>query len=446
MGISVVCEQTVEENHLQSLYGKFAWQAGLVIGRVTPKKHLVVTLLPTPQDINDTNNNDDVDELPLDFGPPKGSFANLDVKLAAIQAENVRQALPGGLDIIGVYMFGPPTDANSTKLRTLLYAVCASKAATSVVDQFSEMSGETKSMERVAVHLCSKTKKLTCRSYDIADKQASARPGTWKYTSFVDKWQKISCDFDANIEVSLATKTTSAVEAVIEALEPTLQRISSSQLVLPNKTSDNEIKGTLFCKRQATTAPSDKPKEVCASLNIVGTIKAIAFLPPKSTLLDSKLAVQIDIERSLLTRCGVLCENLDEDESTDEGFHIKTQQLALPARVSVPFVNQIHISHYCADVDEQNDLSECAVLLKNFFDVQLNVDDVVFHERIADTPALSTPKPTHSSTPETKSGEQVRVRGDGNGDGGGGMQMQMLVPAVAFAVIAIVIGLYMALS
>lgn len=46
---------------------------------------------------------------------------------------------------------------------------------------FGELVDGKLARERVTVHVCSSTKKLTCRSYDVDDAKGAARPAEWKY-------------------------------------------------------------------------------------------------------------------------------------------------------------------------------------------------------------------------------------------------------------------------
>ena len=46
---------------------------------------------------------------------------------------------------------------------------------------FGELVDGKLSRERVTLHVCSSTKKLTCRSYDVDDAKGAARPAEWKY-------------------------------------------------------------------------------------------------------------------------------------------------------------------------------------------------------------------------------------------------------------------------
>lgn len=96
----------------------------------------------------------------------------------------MRQALPGGFDIVGMYVFCPGSTDYTSHLRQLLYSVCGTVAFVKYhlhqyvmflismctfagkskqgqdqvngIDQFDEGSAL---MERIAVHMCSASKK-----------------------------------------------------------------------------------------------------------------------------------------------------------------------------------------------------------------------------------------------------------------------------------------------
>ena len=151
--------------------------------------------------------------------------------------------------MIGAYIFCPKTTDPTTKLRQLAYAVSSSPSAAAAatglalsVDQFKEgaAAGGAYQKERLALHICASTKKITCRSYIVTDHKAAAKPCDWKLQKFVTKWQRLGCsaEVDAVIAVRPSSSKGGGAEAsgtfalgVLEAMAPTIAQFSTAIIV-----------------------------------------------------------------------------------------------------------------------------------------------------------------------------------------------------------------------
>ncbi len=59
------------------------------------------------------------------------------------------------------------------------------------------------------LHMCTQTRKFTCRSYNVLDAKAAPRPATWAFRRFLTKWVKVTSAvrLDADVVVPQPNKT-----------------------------------------------------------------------------------------------------------------------------------------------------------------------------------------------------------------------------------------------
>lgn len=150
-----------------SLQGK-AFVSGLLIGQCSSQKDYVILASRTPpkEEQNET------------LKHPKAQLDNVDEEWATEHANQVSRMLPGGLLVLGVFIITTLELANDIQnaLRRLIFAV-----EKSVCRKRLWNFTEEEVSERVALHICSSTKKIVCRTYDVHDPKSSARPADWKY-------------------------------------------------------------------------------------------------------------------------------------------------------------------------------------------------------------------------------------------------------------------------
>eukprot|EP00729_Bicosta_minor_P000295 gene295-34888_t len=332
----VVCEETTVGVHIDSLFGKVTWQSGLLVGRVGSKKQSVVGIVPTP----DPDGGDGQ-------GDAKAAVNKLDTAWASDFAVKVRQTLPGGLDVIGAYIFCPRDVDPTTKLRQLSYAVSSPAAhpasSAGVVDQFRERGpGEGgQQVDRLALHICASTKKITCRSYNVSDHKASPKPCDWKIQN---------AEVDAVVSVANAAAVAGGGAAgtfasgVLAAMAPTIAQFSTATIVAAKATvgSNPQLSFDVFVRPAcATTAPHSGGGGSGGS--------------------------------AAVTRLSVLCESLeDEDGGADDSWD-GLATTSLPARAETGWAGQIKVSDYRFPDDEEG--ADSAARLKELLGIEATQSD-----------------------------------------------------------------------
>merc|ERR1711993_173360 len=164
------------------MYGNVQWQIGLIIGQFTMQKDFIIHLARTPDPVEDEA------EIESCQGnekiPPKqeakkikkqqmlSSTDDINEKWISEHARQVNRMLPGGIHIIGIYIFSTPDllDKNQAKLRQCICLVHK------VTEQNKIIRNLMPHNNRILLHICASSRKVTCRTMDVADQQMHLTP------------------------------------------------------------------------------------------------------------------------------------------------------------------------------------------------------------------------------------------------------------------------------
>nr|XP_055058374.1 protein odr-4 homolog [Misgurnus anguillicaudatus]XP_055058375.1 protein odr-4 homolog [Misgurnus anguillicaudatus] len=191
MGRSYMVEEAVEKylGGLQTPPGSCV--TGLLIGQSSPQREFIVLAVQTPY-------RDSKGHPKVSTGSP---LDEIDVEWVTEHAKQLSHMLPGGLSILGLFLVTPPElskDAQNT-LKRLIFAV--DKYITK--GRLWELSEEDVT-DRVTLHICSKSKKAVCKTFDVKDPKSSAKPADWKYQAGVStSWPMLTCSVELDLMIPL---------------------------------------------------------------------------------------------------------------------------------------------------------------------------------------------------------------------------------------------------
>uniref|UniRef100_A0A8C3YT01 Protein odr-4 homolog n=1 Tax=Catagonus wagneri TaxID=51154 RepID=A0A8C3YT01_9CETA len=216
--------------------------------------------------------------------------------------------------------------------------------------------------ERVTLHICSSTKKILCRTYDIHDPKSSAKPADWKYQNGLSaSWLSLECTVYINIHVPLSTTSVSYTleKNTKSGLARWAKQIENGIYLINGQVKDEDydlLEGQKKPSRGNTQATnhsfdvrvltqlvlnsdhrSTATVQICSgSVNLKGAVKCRAYIHSnKPKVKDAVQAMKRDILNTVADRCEILFEDLllneiPEKEDSGKEFHI------LPHRVFVP--------------------------------------------------------------------------------------------------------------
>ena len=395
MGLSVVAETATVEAYFSGLYGRTSGQVGLLIGAIGPKKVHVIHAAPTPILSEEEGGEGGVDKNKKQKQRRKAEKMDVcktDAGFMAAHAEQVERALPGGLSIIGIYVFAPVSNDTAAAARRLLYAV---DGAIRKIESFAQQT--TQPRERLALQVCSATRKISCRSFDTVNSTAAARQASWAYQGSLDKWHCVKASVDMACLGAVPTSVVSG-GGVVEmsahaaaAFAPALRRFDSAVVVdaggsvlageavyeteLPSSgtpTLSLYLPPSAAAAAAATTnSPSSgtsssssrsSSRSSSASFELRGSAALMAVAPPKSSRGAVAAALIHDAKRSFKARVAVACEGwMDEAAANEEdALSVAQAPTPMPVRVATVLAGRLHCCDY-RFADET--LEDCAARL-----------------------------------------------------------------------------------
>ncbi|XP_062515635.1 protein odr-4 homolog isoform X2 [Corticium candelabrum] len=394
----VIAEESVQ-TIIEGLCNKCKLQLGLLIGQNSQQKTFVVTAVATAVQENGNEGDLEIDEA-----------------WVVEHARQVARMLPGGLDIIGVFLISSSESMTQyqSQLRSVMHKICR---ICQMYDQLaSVVPASTQSLERVSLEISTITRKYTCRVLDISDHKASSRSADMKFQSFVSKWHTMSCQVAFDWTSYLPTVDKSLIasrhlhnyirnhletfgravflcdgELRDEADQLEKSQVGKSQKVraIGKKTHHVEF----FTDNTDVTMPSISTENSEMCLRFQGNIQGLAYVHSKATVGNALL--RSDIVRSVLARCDVMSDDLINQFVGDESLASQKKQSEMgsrvvPRRVLFPVCHEITFCDYAFQDESPQDVCE---RLKDILGLEITADNLQFCE---DIPDIETKSAVHS--------------------------------------------------
>ncbi|XP_055962591.1 protein odr-4 homolog [Sorex fumeus] len=351
MGRTYVVEEAVGRYLSSVSLGGKASVSGLLIGQPSPQKDYVILAARTP-----------AREEPSEKSPtrPAALDSSVDEEWVAAHACQVSRMLPGGLLVLGVFLVTAAEAGSELQhaLRRLIFAVGRSLGQKRLWHFTDEETAE-----RAVLHICSSTKKISCRTYDIQDPKSSAKPADWKYQSRLSaSWLSLECTLDVNLHIPLSAAAASCPleKNTKNGLARWAQQIENGVYLINGQVKDEDsdlVEGQKKSRgntqaaspsfdvrvlRQLLLSPDHRSTatvQVCSgSVNLRGAVKCRAYLHGnRPKVKDALQAVKRDILNTLADRCDLLFEELLLNESPEgKAKSPQKETHVLPLRVFVP--------------------------------------------------------------------------------------------------------------
>ncbi|XP_027521099.1 protein odr-4 homolog isoform X2 [Corapipo altera] len=276
---------------------------GLLIGQCSPQRDYVIRAVRTPP--KDQHKEQNI--------PPK--LASLDEEWITTHASQVSRMLPGGLLVLGVFMIASPELAKDGQnaLRKLIFSV-----EKSLTKRRLWKPAEEEVSDRAALQICSATKKVVCRTYDVQDPKSSAKPADWKYQSALSaSWLALGCTVNVNIHIPLlATSPNHDLEKNTKnGLNRWSKQIEDSVFLINGQVKNDDTELLEGQKKSRGNTQS------CPQFSDVKVL--------------TQLALKRDIINTLSDRCEILFEDLilnegPQKKSLEREYHVLPQRLFVP--------------------------------------------------------------------------------------------------------------------
>ncbi|XP_028588337.1 protein odr-4 homolog isoform X1 [Podarcis muralis] len=351
MGRSYFVEEAVGQYLSELATNSQALLTGLLVGQCSQQRDYVVLAVRTPPKEEESKSNTS----------RRSDLSNIDEEWIAAHANQVSRMLPGGLLVLGVFTVAAPELAKEIQntLRKLVFSVEKSVAR----KRLWNISEEDVS-DRVALHLCSATKKMLCRTYDVQDPKSTAKPADWKYQhGLATSWLSLECTINANIHIPLPVTLAShdlekntrnglarwakQIEEAVFLINGQVREEDADLLEgqkksargnTPSATQSLDVRVLMQLSR-SSNARSTATVQICSgSINLKGALKCKAYIHNnKPRVKDAVKALKRDIINTLSDRCEMLFEDLLLNETPGKK-NSEREYHTLPCRVFAPIV------------------------------------------------------------------------------------------------------------
>eukprot|EP00741_Cyanophora_paradoxa_P005199 tig00000852_g5039.t1 len=192
MGRVVQADPAVEERGRELLKSKLRTEVGLLVGQISQGKDFVSTVVCTPVQSEAAT----ADRL-----------ASLDQRWFAEHARQITRMLPGGVHVIGLFVYGPAEVpvAQAVTIKQLCSAI--SRLHQSPYASVQETAGDQE-LQPLFLHICSNPLKFTCRSVETRPNKSGMWPAELKFAKFSSK----GLQFKTTVTVTVALPIPSTME------------------------------------------------------------------------------------------------------------------------------------------------------------------------------------------------------------------------------------------
>lgn len=370
---------------IEKLYVTEKWKIGLIIGQQTIQKDIVVNLIETP--FEDIKKDEAINCI--------NDVNDVYMKSHALQ---ILRMLPGGLNIIGIFTYAPSQmfSISQAKIKQLLLAT--HKA----VQKSNEISGIINPVqEKIVLQICSKSRILTCKSYDVHDSKTGPNPADWKPAHSPENWTELhsSLFLDLNFYIPSDLNTTSMYKHFLVGVKPFCQYILQAECSIDQKLILNDSEPLLEITKQTSNKKGKKQiaeakekvkkyvdllfpfpsysqsEKSCeydctAKMHLYGMIVSKAFVHCKATLSEVKAAVKEDLIRSILTRIKLLSEEIEQTEECED----RKILYELPKRCFAP--SESNGVQFCDYMFPDESVTDSLDRFNEMFYLQLNAEDI----------------------------------------------------------------------
>ncbi|KAL6471597.1 hypothetical protein MHYP_G00202470 [Metynnis hypsauchen] len=339
MGRGYTVEESVEKYLVSLSSAAGSCKTGLLIGQLqsSAQKDFVVLAVKTPHRESEGGSDSRRVSGPLD---------DIDADWVAEHARQVSRMLPGGMNVLGLFLITPPElskEAQNT-LKRLIFAVdkCISKS------RLWDLS-EDDVTNRVTLHICSRTRKAICKTYDVKDPKCSAQPADWKYLSCISSsWPVLTCSVKVDLQISVTES--SSEKCIKDGLRRWAKQIEAGLCLINGRPASDDSELLSGSKKSMKTSQQtfraqilvseEDPVQRCSavvqassgSVHVRGTVHCRAYIHTnKPRTRHAAQAIKRDVVNTVSNRVEMLLEDLQMNEGGPA-----SEQQDLPRRVFAP--------------------------------------------------------------------------------------------------------------
>eukprot|EP00873_Tetraselmis_striata_P012465 jgi/Tetstr1/432729/TSEL_022095.t1 len=391
------------ETHVEALLAaRKSVEVGLLLGRLgSGAKDYVLTLIRAPD-------NDGVPAATCSEAPaagkakkgaskPAAATIELDDMWVVEHARQVGRMLPGGIAVVGLYLFGPEAGFRQASRELASVAVESVGVAAGADDAARNNAGQ----DALLLHADSNSRKIVVK---VATADGALQPADLKFVPLLDSFVALTCSFDVALSTP-APASAASVAALLQRMAAAERgRIRSVEGVLPSGLPDGDALVLDLLKAAPGgggdgagkgAAPGLPVELLCAMpswdedigalvasvqgdaqglATIQGRLHGRAYVHKRDTWSTALQALKADLAATLQARLDMMLEVEEEEYGEEEGAgkpELMTREgkgghhvRALPRRVGLPLAGPLLACDYLGPEDGAEDaLAHGAMLL-----------------------------------------------------------------------------------
>ncbi|XP_076169809.1 protein odr-4 homolog isoform X1 [Ptiloglossa arizonensis] len=375
MGRTVYAEERLH-TYLTSLAKPDEYMIGLILGQSIGQKDYIVHLAKTPPPLgknvveetlisSTTNVQQETVESYIK------SVRDIPESWVADHAKHVTKMLPGGMQVLGVFIVGPDDTMNDNtnvqKIKSILVAIQKNLA-------HNKYLCGNNIEEHLILSFSSITQKYICKSIET-NKTGMLKPAEWKFQGKATKWHQLEAlvNFDRLFLIAADKDPETLKKQLQDILKSISHAIESALIVIEgelrypddaleeiskNKTdekgyknneknsNDKSIQINLYIPCQEKNTSSDVRITQCsASIRLIGQLASRTFVHQRSNVEEANVAVKQDIIRSLASRLEMHWDSLIEEESGSPEENITLHEPPRRVLIALP-ESKVTLSDY----------------------------------------------------------------------------------------------------
>lgn len=392
MGRTLVADLAVQRRiEAFAAEGK-SWNIGLVVGQLSTEKDYIVHLISSKTVIeNDSDGN-----LPKDE-----SLEGVNDQTIISHSRQVKRMLIGGLEVVGIFVIAETESLKTLqgKFRQILFGVHKALGK-------SDFAPSCHS-DRCLLQICSRTKNITCRTFNMKDPKSSAEPCEWKFQKTIDSFLHLSTSFTLESVIpvtsvalshTLQKQLTNGLQQIYQNIWNSLATVNDRMIeddgrpIIPKATSEpnrgragrkvakDEEQGIHLetfdvnllqeMGREFEAGAKPETEECGAKLVVRGTISSQAVAHVKLSAAEAVQALKRDIIRSIVARCELLCDDLLQAEEEQDVRVL--YEMPLRVYCCLPHTNV----RFCDYLFQDETLDDSADRLRLLLGIDVTADDI----------------------------------------------------------------------
>mmetsp|Transcript_13257 Transcript_13257/g.32400 ORF Transcript_13257/g.32400 Transcript_13257/m.32400 type:complete len:471 (+) Transcript_13257:153-1565(+) len=371
MRVVAIDSSLLEATQARLFAAKKTFETGLILGRLSQARDHVVALVPTAED-------------------PEGESAkgwdNLDDGWIVEHAKEVSRMMPGGISVVGMYVFCPADQAQSKA--SLIHAML--RKVYRYQSSINPLGEEEFEEERLLLQICSKSKRNSSKAFNCKDTSKGSHPAELKPSSGIAaSFTQITCRYKFSMAVSASDEDGGDVfktdAALRKGLDASLQTLKEAVAVIDGAIAGGEAlsgagdvgkggKGKGKDRGAGDAAGGEREMQMYSgagaaptaggAVRYEGGISAVAYVMSSESTGAAAAAIKRDIAQSLSIRASILTEDWmaqeeDDPKSCSSLWALqqrgKAAAWAVPRRVQFPLTSGLQLCAYVRDGETLSD-------------------------------------------------------------------------------------------